>query len=132
MLSGFDKIVEERIVAAQRRGDFENLDGSGKPLKLSDDANIPEELRLAYKILKNADMVPPEIELRKEIVQTEDLLRGMQGTAEKYRVLKKLNFMIMKLNVMRTGSIERDLPQHYTEKLVQHLEHAQVNSKKLR
>jgi hypothetical protein len=124
MLTGFDKIVEERIRAAQRRGDFENLEGSGKPLRLEDDANVPEELRLAYKILKNADMVPPEIELRKEIVQTEDLLQGVQDTAEKYRILKKLNFMIMKVNLMRIGSIEMDLPQHYTERLVHHLEHA--------
>jgi hypothetical protein len=127
MLTGFDKIVEERIRAAQRRGDFENLDGSGKPLRLEDDANVPEELRLAYKILKNADMVPPEIELRKEIVQTEDLLQGVQDTAEKYRILKKLNFMIMKVNLMRIGSIEMDLPQHYTEKLVHHLEHATIS-----
>ena len=127
MLTGFDKIVEERIRAAQRRGDFENLEGSGKPLTLEHDANVPEELRLAYKILKNADMVPPEIELRKEIVQTEDLLQGVQDTAEKYRILKKLNFMIMKVNLMRIGSIEMDLPQHYTEKLVHHLEHATIS-----
>ena len=127
MLTGFDKIVEERIRAAQRRGDFEDLEGSGKPLTLEYDANVPEELRLAYKILKNADMVPPEIELRKEIVQTEDLLQGVQDTAEKYRILKKLNFMIMKVNLMRIGSIEMDLPQHYTEKLVHHLEHATIS-----
>jgi hypothetical protein len=124
MLPGFDRIVEERIAAAQKKGDFENLKGSGEPLKLTDDRHIPEDLRLAYKILKNADMTPPEIELKKQIVQTEDLLQGMADTAEKHRILKKLNFMIMRLNAMRTGSIERDLPQHYTGKLVHHLESA--------
>ena len=124
MLPGFDRIVEERITAAQRKGDFENLKGSGEPLKLTDDRHIPEDLRLAYKILKNADMTPPEIELKKQIVQTEDLLQEMTDTAEKHRILKKLNFMIMKLNSMRTGSIERDLPQRYTGKLVHHLETA--------
>lgn len=130
ILPGFDKIVEERILAAQRKGEFKNLEGSGKPLRLDDDAHIPDELRIAYKILKNADMVPPEIELKKEIVQTEDLLRGMQDTAEKYKVIKKLNFLIMKLNVMRTGSIERDLPQHYTDKLVHRLESRPSQSNK--
>ncbi len=53
---------------------------------------------IAYKILKNADCLPPEIELKKEIERTEDLLRGMADTAEKYHTLKKLNFLIMKLN----------------------------------
>ena len=91
MLNGFDKIVEERIRAAQRKGAFDNLEGSGKPLDLEDDRHIPEDLRLAYKILKNADCVPPEIELRKEVLRAEDLLSDMEDTAEKYRHLKKLN-----------------------------------------
>ena len=78
MLAGFEKIVEERIKQAQRKGDFQNLSGAGRPLRMEDDFNIPEDLRMAYKVLKNADLVPPEIELKKEILQTEDLLAGMQ------------------------------------------------------
>ena len=124
MIPGFTKIVEDRIRRAQKKGDFENLDGSGRPLKLDDDYNIPEELRLAYKILKNADITPPEIALKNEILRTEDLLQGMTDTAEKYRTLKKLNFMIMRLNTMRSGSIEFDVPQHYSDKLIHRLENA--------
>ena len=119
VLPGFDKIVEERILRAQRQGDFENLPGAGKPLCFGDDAYVPEELRLAYKILKNAGCVPPEVELRKQIVQTEDLLAGMEGSAEKYRVIKKLNFLIMKLNTMRRTHLSRETPQHYLDKLAQ-------------
>ena len=122
MFPGFDKLVEERIRRAQLRGDFEKLSGSGKPLNLSDDAHIPEDLRLAYKILKNADMIPPEIELKKEILRTEDLLQGMSDEAEKYHTIKKLNFLIMKLNNMRTGSIEFDVPQYYADRLIDRLE----------
>ena len=70
MFTGFYKIIEERIRAAQKKGVFENLEGSGKPLNLEDDRHIPEDLRLAHKILKNADCLPPEIELKKEIVRT--------------------------------------------------------------
>jgi hypothetical protein len=119
MLPGFDKIVEERIRKAQKKGEFKNLDGAGKPLALDDDRHIREELRLAYKILKNADCVPPEIELKKEIKRTEDLLSGMKDTAEKYRIIKKLNYLILKLNSLRTASIEFDMPQQYTDKLVE-------------
>ena len=75
MIPGFARIVEERIRKAQQKGEFNNLEGSGKPLNLLDDQAVAEELRLAYKILKNADCLPPEIELKKEIQQTEELLR---------------------------------------------------------
>ncbi len=119
MLYGFEKIVEERILRAQRKGEFENLPGAGKPLMLEDNHCVAEELRLAYKILKNADCIPPEIELKKEIKQTEDLLVGMQETSEKYHILKKLNFLIMKLNSIRGTSITHEMPQVYTEKLVE-------------
>ncbi len=122
MIQGFEKIVEERILTAQKKGDFENLDGSGKPLTLTDDYHVPEELRLAFKILKNADCLPPEIELQKEIRKTEDLLAGMQDTSEKYRLLKKINFLIMKLNTIRGSSVMLEMPQYYMEKLVDCLE----------
>jgi hypothetical protein len=118
MIQGFEKIVEERILQAQKKGEFENLDGFGKPLALHDDYHVPEELRLAFKILKNADCLPPEIELKKEIRQTEDLLMGMQDTSEKYRLLKKINFLIMKLNTIRDSSVMFEMPQYYMEKLV--------------
>jgi hypothetical protein len=70
----FQKIIEKRIQDAQENGDFDDLPGKGKPIDLEDDRNIPEELRLTYKILKNADCLPPELELRKEIRTMEDML----------------------------------------------------------
>lgn len=118
MFTGFEKIIEERIRKAQNDGEFDNLSGSGEPLTFEDDRCVSEELRLAYKILKNADCLPPEIELKNEISQTEDLLANMEDTAEKYRLIKKLNFLILKLNSIRRGSIEFELPQKYEEKLV--------------
>ncbi len=121
MIPGFNKIVEERILQAQQKGEFDDLPGSGKPLNFANDCCVAEELRLAYKILKNADFVPPEIEMQREIKQTEELLADMQDTAEKYRMLKKLNFLIMRLNTLRNTSIVFETPQYYTEKLVDRL-----------
>jgi hypothetical protein len=121
MIPGFNKIVEERIRKAQRKGDFKNLPGTGKPLKLQDDSHITEDLRLAHKILKNADCLPPEIEIKKEIQQTEDLLAGMQNATEKYRGLKKLNYLIMKLNTIRQKSVVFEEPQ-YSDKLIERLD----------
>jgi len=122
MFPGFDRIIEERIRRAQQKGEFENLTGSGKPLVFKDDGHVAEELRLAYKILKNADCLPAEIELKKEIKRTEELLSGMQDTAAKYRTLKKLNFLIMKLNSIGNMPIDFEMPQKYSAKLVERLE----------
>jgi hypothetical protein len=113
MIPGYEKIVEDRIKNAQRRGEFDDLPGAGKRLELTDDRHIPEDLRLAYKILKNADFLPPEIELKKEILRTEDLLANMHDEAERYRTLKKLNFLIMKLNASRNSDARFDMPQYY-------------------
>ncbi|MBW2100318.1 MAG: DUF1992 domain-containing protein, partial [Deltaproteobacteria bacterium] len=73
MFEGFDKIVEERIIQAQRKGEFDNLKGSGEPIVYEDDSHVPEDLRMAYKLLKNANFIPPEIEIKKKIQQAEDL-----------------------------------------------------------
>ncbi|MFH1672531.1 MAG: DnaJ family domain-containing protein [Pseudomonadota bacterium] len=117
----FQKISEHRIMEAQQRGVFDNLPGAGKPLEFEDDSHIPEDLRMAYKILKNAQCLPPEIELKKEIKQMEDLLATMPDTEEKYRKMKKLNFLIMKLNETRKVSPLLEEPQHYEKKLVERL-----------
>jgi hypothetical protein len=127
MLKGFQKIIEERIKGAQRKGEFDNLPGSGKPLNLEDDRFVPEDLRLAFKILKNADCVPPEIELKKEIEQLEAMMSKMDGAARKYKLLKKLNFLIMKLNLNRNTSAEFEMPQQYETKLVERFESKKSN-----
>jgi len=119
MFSGFEKIVEERILKAQKRGLFDNLAGAGKPLPkdvIGD--SVAEDLRLSYRILKNADCLPPEMEVQREIHRTEDLLAGMADTAERYRTMQKLNYLIMKLNTMRNGSAALEVPQYYADRLV--------------
>lgn len=130
MFSGFEKIIEERIRKAQQKGEFDNLPGTGRPLKLSDDHHIPQELRMAYKILKNADCVPPEVELAKEIRKTEDLLAGVEDSAQKYRILKKLNLMVMKLNTMRNSRVDFEMPQYYIDKITDKMDSRQENETK--
>ena len=121
MFPGFEKLIESRIKKAQQEGAFENLPGTGQPLPLEDDRHIPEDLRMAYKVLKNADCLPPEVQLRKEIRTTEDLLAGMTDTVQKYRTLKRLNFLILKLNALRDGNAAFDIPQRYFGEVVERL-----------
>ncbi len=115
----FDKIAEERIREAIEHGEFDDLPGKGKPLELEDDSHLPADLRLAYKILKNANCLPPELELRREIRTTEQLLSEIQDTQEKYKQMKKLNYLVMKLNLTRRGSVALEENQYYYEKVVE-------------
>lgn len=57
----FDLLAERKIAEAVSRGELDDLPGAGKPLDLEDDASIPEDLRVAYRILKNAGFAPPEV-----------------------------------------------------------------------
>ena len=121
MLTGFTKIIEERIRRAQKKGMFENLEGAGKPLKLAEDSHIAEDLRLAHKILKNADCLPPQLQLRREIRQLEDLLDNIPDEKEKYRQMKRINYRIMRLNMMGKNSPLLDENEVYYRKTVEKL-----------
>jgi hypothetical protein len=66
-MSIFARIAEAKIQDAMERGEFDALPGRGRPLKLDDMAGIPPHLRLGYKILRNAGVAPPEVELRREV-----------------------------------------------------------------
>lgn len=59
-------VVEQQIEEAQARGDFDNLRGAGQPLRL-DKNPFAGDKALAYSLLKNNDVAPPEIERGKEI-----------------------------------------------------------------
>jgi DnaJ family protein C protein 28 len=66
-MSSTQDLVEEQIRKAQQRGEFDNLEGSGRPLDLEENPFEPAELRMVFKILKNNDFAPYWIELGKEI-----------------------------------------------------------------
>ena len=83
-------IAEERIREAMENGEFDNLPGMGRPLELEDLSNVPEEYRAAYKVLKNAHILPPEVELRKEIAALEGTIAACKDPAEKRALRAKL------------------------------------------
>jgi len=118
----FQRLAEQRIQEAMKNGEFENLPGKGKPIQLEDLSNVPEELRLAYKVLKNAGFLPPEVELLREIKTVEDLLEHMEEEEHKVRQIRRLNYLIMKLNQIRRRPINFEKEQRYYEKIVERVE----------
>jgi hypothetical protein len=118
----FAKLADNRIREAMEAGEFDDLQGKGQPLPLEDDSHILPELRMAYKILKNADCLPPELALRQEIVQLQDLVAAMPDEAEKLKQMRRLNFLVMKMNMLRPVSpqlLEHDL---YAPKVLERLQ----------
>jgi hypothetical protein len=95
------KIAEEKIKEAIVRGEFENLPGAGKPLAFDDDTWVPEDQRLAYRVLKNAGCIPQELELRKEISSLKELIDTIDDGRERIKRLRELNFKLVKLNMTR-------------------------------
>ena len=81
----FRRIAEGRIREAMEQGVFENLPGAGKPLDLEEYFNTPEEMRVAYSILKNANCAPAEVELMKEVSRLEQAIaETTDAAAAKY------------------------------------------------
>ena len=64
-------LAERKIEEAIARGEFDDLPGVGRPLDLDDDPLVPEELRVAYRILKNVGYVPPEVQTLNQIAELE-------------------------------------------------------------
>ncbi len=98
-----DRIAEERIREAMERGEFDNLEGEGRPLRIEDLSWVPEHLRPAYILLKNGGFVPPEVETRKAIQEIGDLLnliedkQSVAGRRLREKAIKRLNLLMARL-----------------------------------
>ena len=95
-----EKIVEEKIKEAMENGEFDNLPGKGRPIDLSDYFKTPQELRVAYSLLKNAAVIPEEIALKKEIETLKELRKKIADRQETARLTRKINLKATQLNLL--------------------------------
>ncbi len=116
-----DQIAEARIQEVVDRGELRGLPGEGKPLQLDDDSAIPEELRAAYRILKNAGFLPPELQLRKELREAEHLLHQLPES-ERSRARARLELLQLRLAASRRQPINLLLEDHYRQRLLERLD----------
>lgn len=121
VLSYFARVAEERIREAQREGAFDNLPGKGKPLELEDQSLIPEDLRMSYHILKNAHVLPPEAELRKDIRTLQDLLKYVEDESERKAMAKEIEWKMIRLDLLGRRSFSWQTTRFYGKKLVRRL-----------
>ncbi|HEY4491409.1 MAG TPA: DUF1992 domain-containing protein, partial [Acidobacteriota bacterium] len=96
----FEKIVEAIIKEAQERGEFDNLPGKGKPIDLTAYFDTPEELRMAYSVLKNAGMTSREVDLLKEIAELKQVLAAVVDDKKKQEILKQIQQKQIEFSLM--------------------------------
>jgi len=117
-MRSFESIVEARIRDAIARGDFDDLAGKGRPLVLEDLSAVPEDLRAGYLLLKNAGVLPEEMQLRKEMATLESLLDACADPQEQARLRRDLRWKTIRFRML----MERRRPcaraQQYRAKLI--------------
>ena len=120
-----ESVIERRIREAQASGEFDDLPGQGQPLELDDAALVPAEMRMAYRLLKNAGYVPEEVAIRREIASLEQLAvraeiaEGQDEAIDRAAALRRLSLLRTRLS----GGGERllTLDGEYREKLLSKL-----------
>ena len=118
MFSVFDRIAEQRIQKAITRGELDNLPCAGKPLDLDDDRMVPAEYRMAYRVLRNAGYLPPEVEARRDIAALIDALPRLDG-GERSAALRKLELLRLRLSESRRGPLS--VADGYSDQLLDRL-----------
>ena len=110
----FDKLVEQKIREAQEAGEFEDLEGEGRPVNLDAYFNTPEELRAGYALLKSAGVLPEEAALLKELNETAARLEACEDERERARLERAVQDLRLKYDLwierMGGGRIRSEFP----------------------
>ena len=128
MLEAIRLIAERKITEAIQKGLLDIQEWHNRPLPMTNDNLVPEELRMAHKILKNAGYLPPEIEAKKEIQQIEDLLTTCEDERTRVKQIKKLNYLMLKLNTMKGDAENIESQEEYYRRIVERISVNKKNS----
>lgn len=106
----FDKLVEEKIREAMEAGEFDRLEGAGRPVNLDAYFAAPEDLRAGYSVLKNAGVVPEEAQLLKEISEAKEALAKAPDAARREELGRRLRGLRLKLDLITERNRTRRRP----------------------
>jgi len=94
-----ESAIEKKIQQAIAAGEFDNLEGKGKSLDLTGYFNTPEDMRMAYSLLKSSQFVPEEVELINEIAELKKRLGDPADDNEREALNKRLNDRLLALSI---------------------------------
>lgn len=85
------RVIERMIQQAVERGEFSNLPGEGKPLKLeSFDPFVSKEQVIINRMLNSSDLIPIEVVILKEIEDIKQKLKDSKIKSEQNALETKL------------------------------------------
>ena len=93
-------IAERKIQEALSRGELDNLSLKGKPLPVEDLTFVPEELRMGFKVLRNAGVLPEELQARQELVSLQGLLDACRDEEEQQRLRRRLTLQRLRYDML--------------------------------
>jgi hypothetical protein len=99
----WEKLAHNRIEEAIAAGEFDDLPGHGQPLNLDEYFALSPTERAGAALLKNANVLPPEMELLKNVAVLEAAYEQASDPAEKTR----LSGAIQEKRVAFTMAMER-------------------------
>jgi len=99
-----DALAESKIAAAIASGELSNLPGEGRPLELDDSPLVPEALRAAYRILRNAGFVPPEVEACRERANLARMVASLDDEPARRRAALRLALIEARLEATGTAA----------------------------
>jgi hypothetical protein len=95
----FEKLAERKIREAIEAGEFDRLPNAGQPISLDQYFSLPEHLRMAYSVLKNANCLPEEVHLLNDVARLESALAGELEPVARERLLAELRDARLRLDV---------------------------------
>jgi hypothetical protein len=114
-----DALVEQRISAAAARGEFDNLPGAGERLEFDDDVLVPEEVRVANRIMKNAGFVPPAVEHLRALGDLQNEACSSEDPATRRKLQAKMLALDMALESLRGSTTV--VPLEYRRRIAERL-----------
>jgi len=127
-LDWLSRIVEEKIQEAIEKGEFNNVQGMSKPLKLDDDSMVPEDLRATYRLMKNAGVLPEELQLRKDMITLQDLIKCCDDEREQEKLQRELSALRLRYQTLMAqrgwsaSAVFREYEEKIENKLAGHEE----------
>ncbi|WP_227816227.1 DnaJ family domain-containing protein [Nitrogeniibacter aestuarii] len=86
-----DDEIGKLIARAYETGEIQSAESFGKPMKADGFVETPGEFRMPFKVLRNADAVPPEIFMFRKRAELREALEHTTDPAEAARIRSQLN-----------------------------------------
>ncbi|MDZ7809777.1 MAG: DnaJ family domain-containing protein [Arhodomonas sp.] len=121
-----EQIAEQRLQEAEARGELRGLAGEGAPLPLDEDPMMPEELRMAYRILRNANCLPRSSPSARKYAASRNCwpMSMMRTPARGMRQRRRLTALRVSVEAHRGGTAPLWADPAYQERLARRMDPA--------